>query len=296
MSSAVKVMAAGRLQYPTLIRYEELMNTKTEGFVESQGIKIHYLARNLDDTKLPAMLFVPGVMMPAWIWEKQLEYFSKKYRVVAMDPRSQGDSEQATEGHYAFSLAKDIKAVVDTLKLQPLVLIGWSLAVPEVVNYAAHFGSKELKGLVLVDGLVGIDPTVSFYKSTVDFWGELQSDRIPKTREFVKVIFKQPQPEAYFEKLFQSAMRTPTNTAMTLVDNYLLQDFRPLLSKIQTPTLVVTVEGPRLDYMKTIEKKLPHSQFEVIKSAGHALFVDQPDRFNQLLEQFIALSGSGLTV
>ncbi len=263
------------------------MRAKFDGFVESQGIKIHYLAKKSADAKQISLLFVPGVMMPGWIWEKQIEYFSKNYTVVAIDPRSQGDSEQTTEGHYAYSLAKDIKAVVDGLKLEPLVLIGWSLAVPEVVNYAAHFGASGLKGLVLVDGLVGIDPSVSFYQSTVDYWAELQTNRIVKTKEFVKSIFKQPQTEEYLEKLNQSALRTPTNTVMTLIDNYLLQDFRPLLTNITIPTLIATVEGPRLEYMKKMQKMLPDGRLEIFTSTGHALFVDQPERFNRLLEAFI---------
>ena len=264
------------------------MISKFDGFVESQGVRIHYLARNLDDAKLPTLLFVPGVMMPAWIWENQLEYFSKNFRVVAMDPRSQGDSEQTSEGHYAFSLAKDIKAVVDKLGLEPLVLIGWSMAVPEVVNYAVHFGGKGLKRLVLVDGLVGIDPTVLFYQSTIDFWSELQTDRIAKTRDFVKIIFKKSQAEEYLQKLYESAMRTPTNTVITLIDNYILQDFRPLLPRITIPTLITTVEGPRLGYMQKMQQMIPDSRIEIFKSAAHALFVDEPEEFNSLLDKFIA--------
>lgn len=258
-----------------------------DSFVESQGVKIHYLAKNIEDTTKVSLLFVPGVMMPAWIWEKQLEYFSRDYRVVAMDPRSQGDSEQCSEGHYAFSMAKDIKAVVDTLELEPLVLVGWSLGVPEVVNYTAHFSTKGLIGLVLVDGLVGIDPSVPFYQSTVEYWAQLQTDRISKTREFIRNIFKQSQQEAYFEKLLESALRTPTNTVMTLIDNYLLQDFRPLLPLIKVPTLIATVEGPRLGYMQKMQSMIPDSHLEILQSAGHALFVDQPKKFNSLLESFI---------
>jgi microsomal epoxide hydrolase len=263
------------------------MISNSEGFVESQGIKIHYLAQNIHEAKPLSLLFVPGVMMPAWIWEKQLDFFSKNYKVVAMDPRSQGDSEQSSEGHYAFSLAKDIKSVVDRLNLEPLVLVGWSLGVPEVVNYAAHFGSKGLIGLVLVDGLVGIDSSVPFYQATVDYWAQLQIDRIPKTQEFVRSIFKQPQTEAYLEKLSEAALRTPTNTVMTLIDNYLLQDFRPLLPQIDIPTLIATVDGPRLNYMQKMQSLLPHAHLEIFKSAGHALFVDQPEKFNRCLEVFI---------
>ena len=257
-----------------------------DGFVVSQGVKIHYLSNDINDTKKTSLLFVPGVMMPGWIWEKQLDYFSKNYNVVAMDPRSQGDSEQSSEGHYAFSLAKDIKSVVDQLKLESLVLVGWSLAVPEVVNYAAHFG-KGLKGLVLVDGLAGLDPSEPFYQATVDYWTQLQTDRIPKTQEFVKSIFKQPQTEMYLEKLTKAALHTPTNTVMTLIDNYIFQDFRSLLPGIDIPTLIATIEGPRLEYMQKIHKLFPHAHLKIFKSAGHALFVDQPDKFNRLLEVFV---------
>lgn len=264
------------------------MISAINGFIESQGVKIHYLAKNLDEPKQASLLFVPGIMMPAWIWEKQLDHFSKKYRVVAMDPRSQGDSDQSSEGHYAFSLAKDIKAVVDNLQLEPLVLVGWSLGVPEVVNYAAHFASKGLIGLVLVDGLAGMDPSLPFYRATVDYWTQLQIDRIPKTREFVKSIFKQPQTEAYFERLSEAALHTPTNTVMTLIDNYILQDFRSLLPRIAIPTLIATIEGPRLEYMQTMQSLIPNARLKIIKSAGHALFVDQPEKFNDLLESFTA--------
>src|SRR5277367_3748319 len=43
-----------------------------------------------------SILFVPGWTMPGWIWEKQIVRFSREYRVVAMDPRSQGESTQTS--------------------------------------------------------------------------------------------------------------------------------------------------------------------------------------------------------
>lgn len=258
-----------------------------EGFVDSQGIKIHYLSNRFDVAKPASLLFVPGVMMPAWIWEKQLSYFSKKYNVVAMDPRSQGDSDLSLEGHYAFSRSQDIKAVVDALKLKPLILIGWSLGVPEVINYTSHFGAEGLIGLVLVDGLMGIDSSVPFYHSAVEYWTQFQVDRISKTKEFVKMMFKQKRSEEYLEKLTRFALRTPTNTVMTLILNYLLQDFRPLLPRINVPTMIATIECPRLGYMQSMQSMIPQSRLEIIQEADHALFVDQPEVFNRLLESFI---------
>jgi microsomal epoxide hydrolase len=263
------------------------MISKIEGFIESRDVKLHYIANKFKDINNPSLLFVPGIMMPAWIWENQLEYFSKNYNVVAMEPRSQGDSSHSCEGHYAFSMAKDIQAVVQALDLKSVVLIGWSIGVPQVINYAAHFKLKNLVGLVLIDGIVGTDPSLSFYQSMVDYWTEFQMDRISNTEKFIKSLFKQDQKESFFKKLNAIALRTPTNTVMTLINNYILQDFRALLPHIDTPTFIATIDGPRLGYMQDMHRLLPNSHMEVFQSAGHALFVDQAERFNRSMETFI---------
>ncbi len=257
-----------------------------DGFADSEGARIHYIAAKPERAKKLSILFVPGVMMPAWIWEKQIAHFSNDYHVVAMEPRSQGDSDKVLEGHNAFMMAKDIQAVVRSLNLEQLILVGWSIGVPQVLNYAAHFAAGKLRGLVLVDGIAGLDPTVSFYPSIVEFWSQFQMDRVANTKKFIKMIFKKPYSEEYYERLTEVALRTSTDTVMTLLYNYILQDFRSLLPKIRTPTYMAVINGPRIQYMEKMQKNLPNSYMEVFES-GHALFADEPEHFNRSLEAFI---------
>src|SRR5262250_3313965 len=74
------------------------------GFVSSaDGARIHYIEAG----KGPAILFVPGWTAPAWMWEKQIAHFAKVHRVVAMDPRAQGESSQTAEGLYTAARARD---------------------------------------------------------------------------------------------------------------------------------------------------------------------------------------------
>ncbi len=54
-------------------------------FTTSDGVRLHYLEAGSG----PAIVFVPGWTNSAWIWEPQIRNFSKKYRVVAPDPRFQ---------------------------------------------------------------------------------------------------------------------------------------------------------------------------------------------------------------
>ncbi len=66
------------------------------GFITtSDRVRIHYLEAGQG----PAMLFIPGLTMSAEIWNSQIQYFAKAHRVIAMDPRSQGESQKVTQGH-----------------------------------------------------------------------------------------------------------------------------------------------------------------------------------------------------
>ncbi len=58
---------------------------KSGYFTTSDGVRLHYLKARSG----PTIVFVPGWTNPAWIWEPPIQHFSKKYRVVALDPRFQ---------------------------------------------------------------------------------------------------------------------------------------------------------------------------------------------------------------
>ena len=74
-------------------------------FTTSNGVRLHYLEAG----RGPSLVFEPGWTMPADIWQPQIDYFSRSYHVVALDPRSQGESQKVTEGHSIERRAGDIK-------------------------------------------------------------------------------------------------------------------------------------------------------------------------------------------
>src|SRR5882762_2982494 len=123
---------------------------KSGFFKTSDNIRIHYLEAG---SGRPIVL-IPGWTMPAWIWQKQIDEFSKKYHVVAVDPRSQGESDKPTFGHLPETRARDYKELVDHLNLKRPVLVGWSMACGEELKYVEQFGNDNLAGLVLVDGFM----------------------------------------------------------------------------------------------------------------------------------------------
>jgi microsomal epoxide hydrolase len=257
-----------------------------EGYIRtSDGVRLHYLTAGTG----PSIVLQPGWAMPAEIWEPQIRALSKTFRVVAIDPRSQGKSGRTSDGLYPNRRAQDIREVIDKLRLAPAVLVGWSLGATEVMAYVDQFGTAGLRGIVLVDGVVGREvslATVATYRSWME---EVQTKRAESTTEFVRDMYKTPQSDAYLKKITAAALRVPTNSAVLLLLNaYVIgKDLRPALAKIDKPLLYVASPAMK-SQVEMLRGTMPAARIEMFENAGHALFVDEAERFNKLLAEFAA--------
>jgi non-heme chloroperoxidase len=237
--------------------------------------------------QLPSILFVPGWTMPGWIWENQISHFSLDYRVVAMDPRSQGDSAKPGEGDYPASHARDIKAVIDQLHLAPVVLVGWSMAVTEIASYVDQFGTNGISGIVFVDGAPGLEITTETFKGYVQFLNGVETNRQKWTSDFVRSMYRKPQAEEYLQRVIKASLATPADSAVAMGLAGITTDNRAALGKIDKPTVIAWATKEMLPIFQDMQKRIPGAKLEMFDDAGHALFVDDADKFNILLEEFI---------
>ncbi len=291
------------------------VGTKSGFITTADGVKIHYLEAgaprvvgifqiggtpppgsvttgNVSISKVheqPALLFIPGWTMPAWIWQKQIDYFSKNYRVVAMDPRSQGESTMTSEGLYPAARARDIKAVVDQLHLAPVVLVGWSMAVTELAAYVDQFGTNGIAGFVFVDdNFGGRGPGDADYDLTL--LGQVLGDRQKNANAFVhNLCFKKPQPSDYVNRVIEACLRTPTSDAVALLVGNMSADYRASAAKIDKPSVFCFADSAYMPAaaQQAMQQSVKGSRLEVFHGDGHALFVDDPDHFNSVVENFL---------
>src|SRR5438552_8670527 len=102
----------------------------------------------------PALVFIPGWSTGADIWRRQIDAFAKTHRVIAIDPRSQGESTKTTTGNTPEMRAQDLHTLLEHVGVRHAVLIGWSQGVQDVAAYVERYGTKDLAGIVLVDAAV----------------------------------------------------------------------------------------------------------------------------------------------
>lgn len=169
--------------------------------------------------------------LPADIFEPQIDGLSKRFRVIALDPRSQGDSEKTPEGNYLKRHAQDIKELIEHLWVQDVLLLGWSNGVPDVLTFVDQNGAANLRGVVLVDGFVNVsDPRMQ--KGVNSMLKTFQADRSKFTDGFVRSMCATEQKEEYIQHVKEESLKTPTNTAVVEMFNVSSKgDFNAILAK-----------------------------------------------------------------
>jgi microsomal epoxide hydrolase len=225
--------------------------------------------------------FIPGWSMPASLWQGQLEHLGKTYYVLALDPRGQGQSDIPAGGYTAERRATDLHEFLQPLS--HILLVGWSLGALEALQYVQMFGTGRLAGLVLVDSSVGEEPAPP---PGGTFKQRLRAEREKMIEEFVRAIFAKPQSEPAIQALIEGAKRMGLEDSLALLSYpFERTHWRQIARGFDKPLLYI-VTPQFAEQAANLQKNRPGTHVEVFTGAGHALFVDEPERFNALIDTF----------
>jgi non-heme chloroperoxidase len=193
-----------------------------------------------------------------------------------------------TYGHLPETRARDYKELVDHLALKQAVLVGWSMGCGELMKYVEQFGTDNIAGLVLVDGYLRDKPAPDLFTSMSGWMNQLQQDRQKQADGFVRSMFRRPQPEPYIKRLIEASTQVPADTAAVLIYNMIaVRDFNGGFARLNRPVLFAYQPDSQTtaDLLKTkLADKVQSKKFD---GDGHALFVDDPEKFNAMLAEFL---------
>jgi non-heme chloroperoxidase len=253
-------------------------------FLSTDGVRLHYLEAG--SPAAHTLMFVPGWTMPAWIWMPQLKAFSRRYHVIAFDPRGQGDSAAPASGYEPTRRGRDVAELVARQGGQKVVVVAWSLGVLDTLAAIHLAGDAHLAGLVLVDSSVGEEPAPPPYTPPPRHRGSPPTHQ-QSMKAFVRAMFRRPQPASYLDRLTQETLRTPLEASRLLRAYPVPRSYwREAVYAARVPLLYVI--RPRwVAQGENLMRNRPDTEMEVFTDAGHALFVDEPARFNSVTEAFL---------
>ena len=149
------------------------------------------------------------------------------------------------------------------------------------LSYVRAHGDARLAGLVLVDNSVGENPPPVWHKSA----GPVLPYRVALAR-FVRGLFHTRQPEAWLARLTRACLRTPEPAARALRAYPVpREDWRAAVLSVRAPVLYL-VRPWLAGQAENLRRDRPGTEIALFPHAGHALFIDDPARFDALLAGF----------
>jgi microsomal epoxide hydrolase len=101
-------------------------------------------------------------------------------------------------------------------------------------------------------------------------------------------MFQRPHGKDLFDRIGAANLKTPTPIAIALQADNLDRDSRPVLKRLDKPVLFINRSGPAADALAAIlRQELPAGRLEIMDNVGHAVFLDDPERFNEIVKGFL---------
>jgi non-heme chloroperoxidase len=256
-------------------------------FITTDGVRLRVLeacppGMTAPASRAPVIGFVPGWSMPAEIWSGQLQSLGATHCVAALDPRGQGASEVAPGGYAIGRRAEDLREFV--ARYPRVILVGWSLGALEALEYVSRDGASAIDALVLVDSSVGEDPPPP---AAGDFLESLRGDRRAAMEDFVRGMFHSARGEEEIAALTDAALRMPLEASLSLFPRSVPREHWRQAARSFPKPLLYVVTAQFAEQAQSLRWHRPATQIALFEEAGHALFVDEPDRFNDMLARFV---------
>lgn len=245
----------------------------------------------------------PIVLIHGWplsdaMYEYQYQYLVRKgFRVIGITLRGFGQSDKPY-GKYNFDVfSDDIKVVLEKLNIKDAVLGGFSMGGAVVTHYVTKYNAAHISKLVL------FAPATPSWKQRADFpYGVSAADAdgvIKATmtaRQDLIASFGANFPakeggisknvEKWLENINLEASPYAITESITALRDL---DLRPAMSKIRIPVAIFHgVHDKLCDFSlaEQTQKLIPGSFIVKFENSGHALFVEEAEKFNTELEKF----------
>lgn len=260
-------------------------------FITSDGARLHYLEAG--PALARTVILVPGWTMPGWIFEPQIAALSDRFHVLALDPRGQGDSEVTRFGYSWERRGADIGDLIAAAGgSEPVVLVGWSLGVLDTLSWVHQAGDARIAGLVLIDNSIGELPAPvaregASTASPADAAPIPEAERRLRRAAFIASMFSRDPGAAYRARLTDLALRMDqADERRLLAYDMPRETWREAVHSVRGPVLYVIRPRWR-EQAANLAAAKSNASVAVFETAGHALFVDEPERFNALLIDFL---------
>ena len=227
-----------------------------------------------------ALLFVHGSGADHKIWGNQLKELSKDFNVNAIDLNGH-DKSPYREGPGLETYTKDTLDVIESID-QPVVLLGHSLGGALALNVALQHPEK-IEAL----GLIGTGARLKVLPELLEL---IETDFEKAAKMVIEWEFSKSPPQELFDLALAQIIKNGQRTLSRDLNTCNEFDVISQLESITLPTLVLCGKEDKLTpvkYSEFLQNGIQNSRLEIIEDAGHNVMLEQPNRLNSAIRNFV---------
>ena len=248
------------------------------------------------------VVLIHGWPLDADMWSDQAVFLAEKgLRVIAYDRRGFGRSDQPWNGYDYDTLASDLARLLETLGLDTVTLVGFSMGGGEVARYLGRYGSQRIAKAALVSAVTPYmlktpDNPTGVDKSVFDaILNGLKEDRPHFLAGFGKTFFgngivQKNVSQEMLQWSSQVAMLGSQRATLECAKAFAMTDFRKDMAAFTVPTLIVhgTADAtvPIDSSARVAVKMIRTARLIEYDGEPHGLHATAKDRLNRDLLEF----------
>ena len=228
------------------------MTVKYDGFLEANGIRLHFIDHAGDG---PALVLAPGLTANAHSFDGLMGAgLGNAARVIALDLRGRGESDAPSSGYSMEDHASDVLALLDALGLERVAMGGHSFGGLLTYWLAANHPER-VERCVVIDAPAAFDPAIiEQVQPSLDRLGRVY----PSWDEYVALVKSMP----YFaeggwdsdvERYFRADVRVQPDGSVQarcrpehieqVIQGELVVDWPAVVSRVAQPTVLLRAPG-----------------------------------------------------
>ena len=259
----------------------EASSVTTEG-----GLTLSYMEQG--DASELALVLLPGPTESWRSYQPALQQMSLSIRTIAVSQRGHGDSDRPTAGYRVEDFAADVPPLLDALGIDRAVLVGHSGSCL-VARRVAIDHPDRVAGLVLEasPSTLHDDPRLTEFIETV-----VSSLADPIDPAFARSFVVDTSSDAVApdvqDQLVAEVLKVPARVWRETFGGLLGYNDLIELGRITAPTLLIWGSDDDITPIwPTWDATPAGARLEVIPEAGHLCYIEQPDRFNTIVREFL---------
>ena len=271
-------------------------------FKTSDGVELNLL----ESGSGPALLMLPGWSQTAELFRPQLEGLSPHYRVLALDLRGHGESENAASGYRLSRMAMDVHEVLEQLELDAVHVLGHSMGNAVLWSHWELFGRDRFTRMIIAEEPLTLMARPAWSQEERAQVGCLaEPEEMAKNcdalegddaeafaAEFVGGMLSSRVSEADRRFIVEQNLMLPRAAASTLLQSASTDDWRDLVPRIDIPTLIIAGKASIVPFtsQQWLHRHIPGSKlvaFEEEEGGYHFMFWENPEKFNRVVAEFL---------